>query len=340
MNIIKIYPSYSNILLIGLYPPPLGGVSVHIKRLTKILKKSGKKIYVFDTSQKQYFKGQNIIRLAIMLFTQKIDIVHLHLLNIEWFFVVFLIRCFKKYDIYITIHNTRLFSNLSKIKKKYYLKNIKKANLLIFVSKTILNNYKRNGVIFPKKVLVQNAFFPPDLEDEEVIIKSYSQKTMEFLNSHSPLIIANAYRIVFYKNKDLYGIDICIKLTEKLKNDFPNIGFIFALANNTVNKKYYLELQDRIKKLRIEKNFYFLTDQKELWPLFKKVDLMIRPTYSDGYGVSIAEALYFNCPAIASDVCKRPKGTILFQNRNIEDLYCKCIHILKSKDSSHSNTNK
>lgn len=36
VNILKIYPKNSKILLVGPYPPPLGGVSVHIKRLKKL----------------------------------------------------------------------------------------------------------------------------------------------------------------------------------------------------------------------------------------------------------------------------------------------------------------
>ncbi|MDF9507906.1 glycosyltransferase, partial [Bacillus cereus] len=81
----------------------------------------------------------------------------------------------------------------------------------------------------------------------------------------------------------------------------------------------------------------FLTGQKELWPLFKKSDIMIRPTYSDAYGISIEEAIYFNCRAIASNVCNRPEGTILFENRNINDLVFnieRCIEDMDFKEKS------
>ncbi|MBL0721721.1 MAG: glycosyltransferase family 4 protein [Sulfurovum sp.] len=113
------------------------------------------------------------------------------------------------------------------------------------------------------------------------------------------------------------------------KVDFPTIGLMFALASEDINKEYLDKMKLRIKELKIEDNFYFLTGQKELWPLFKQADLMIRPTSSDGYGISIAEALYFDCPAIASDVSDRPEGTILFKSRDIEDLYSKTIDVIK-----------
>ena len=50
-----------------------------------------------------------------------------------------------------------------------------------------------------------------------------------------------------------------------------------------------------LQELNLEENFYFLTGQKELWPIFKKASLMIRPTNTDGDALSIREALYFLC---------------------------------------------
>ena len=124
---------------------------------------------------------------------------------------------------------------------------------------------------------------------------------------------------------------MCIDLTARLKKNYPNLGFIFALADEKANADYLSFMREKIKALDIEQNFYLLTGQRELWPLFKKVNLMIRPTSTDGYGISVEEAIYFNCNAIASDVCERTKGTILFRNRDMDDLYCKTNKILNDK---------
>ncbi len=75
---------------------------------------------------------------------------------------------------------------------------------------------------------------------------------------------------------------------------------------------------EKIKEYKIEGNILFLTGQKNYGLYLKKSDIMIRPTYSDAYGISIEEAIYFNCRAIVSNVCNRPEGTILFENRNIK----------------------
>ena len=179
-------------------------------------------------------------------------------------------------------------------------------------------------------MFVKNAFLPPPLEEEKKILSTYPQSVFDFLESHSPIITANAFAIKFHNGLDLYGLDLCIELTSKIKNKFPDIGFVFALANDRVNQNYINDMKLKIKNLGIENNFYFLNDQKELWPLIKICDINIRATNTDGDAVSIREALFFNKPIIASNVVKRPKGSILFKNRNIDDLYNKCLKVLKN----------
>ena len=145
--------------------------------------------------------------------------------------------------------------------------------------------------------------------------------------------MANAWKIKFYQNTDLYGIDLCIELTARLKKSYPEIGFLFALANKNANANYFSKMNDRIGELGIKDNFHFMTGQKVLWPLLKRADLSIRPTATDGDAISIRESLYFKCPVIASNVVNRPEGTITFKSRNINDLYLKVTKILKPNNN-------
>ena len=61
-----------------------------------------------------------------------------------------------------------------------------------------------------------------------------------------------------------------------------------------------------------------------------KSDVFVRPTNTDGYGISIAEAIYFKVPAVASNVCSRPEGTILFRSRDSDDFVSKVNHVLNN----------
>jgi glycosyltransferase involved in cell wall biosynthesis len=75
--------------------------------------------------------------------------------------------------------------------------------------------------------------------------------------------------------------------------------------------------------------YFYEVENTEFYPIVKRSQLFIRPTYIDGYGVSIAEALHCKVPSIASDVCNRPEGTVLFKSRDITDLLSKVLDVIE-----------
>lgn len=329
-ELLRIYPKNSSILLVGPYPPPLGGVSVHIERLVRILTKNGYEVDVFNTSEKCKLKSITFIELLQVLLCTNHDIIHIHTPHIKKILLFLLIRYLKQSKIYYTDHNPRLFEKNNSLIKCIGKKFIMSLDYLVVVGDHILETYNENKVKLPKNILVRNAFLPPPLEDEDRIIQTYSDETNEFIKRHKPIVIANAFQIAFYKNADLYGLDTCVELTHKLKQRYRNVGFLFALANEKVNSDYVNKIKKTIKDLEIDNNFHFLTGQKELWPLFKKADLSIRPTRTDGDALSIRESLHFNCPIVASDAVVRPEGTTLYKFGDIDNLYSHVCEILGS----------
>lgn len=326
---LDIYPKGKKILIIGPKPPPLGGVSVHVSRLYSLLRKNGYQVDLFDLSNPLYSKRTRNFRLFIRLVWKKPDVIHVQALNLKILRLLYHMKRVRNFSLFITDHNPRFFKTRSRENIEYYKKILGVTDLLVVVGDVVLNEYKSNVSDLPKKVLVRNAFIPPPLEDEGKILATYSRETLDFVASHKPVITANAYKIVFFEDTDLYGLDMCIELTAMLKKMYRNVGFLFALADGNENRDYIKKMQDRIKELGIEDNFHFLAGQKELWPLFKKSDLMIRPTSTDGYPISIAEAFFCGCPAIASDVCQRPEGTILVKKRDLNDLFNTCKNVLR-----------
>lgn len=318
------------ILIVGVYPPPLGGVSVHIYRLIKLLKSKEYDIDCYDTSKEESFKGQKYFRLFSRIILGKYDIIHFHENNLIFFKIcLFIKKFYPNIEIYLTSHNPRLLKFNTKKQLRDKLKFLTRINALIVVGKDILVEYQTYNIKLPEKVFVKNAFIEPPLEEEEKILSTYPITLFKFLKKHSPIVTANAFQISFYNNEDLYGLDMCIEFTAKIKSLIPNIGFVFALANDSVNISYIEKMKSRIKELGINNNFYFLNGQRELWPLLKKCDIVIRPTNTDGDSLSIREAIFFNKPIIASDIVKRPKETILFKTRNLTDLIEKCSIYLK-----------
>ena len=308
-------------IYVGGMPPPYGGISVYLYRLNKIESDS----LFIDTNRinKIWFLKQFITSGNYYIFNSS---------NIKIYFYTLLLKMTtsNKYAIHIHgNHLTNIFGG-----KYWFYKYLIKLSLKfaeeIYVVNANIRNYLIKIGINPSKISIKYAFLPPPLEDEEKILKTYPSSLFYFIDSHKPLLIANAFKIFFRKGVDVYGLDMCIELTSKLKENYPKIGFIFALPDVSEKKDYQERMKKRIKELNIEDNFYFLVGQKELWPLFKRANLMLRPTYIDGDSVSIREAIFFTIPTIASDFCERPKNTILFKNRDINDLYITALDVIKN----------
>jgi len=301
--------------IVGPYPPPYGGVSVFIYRYSKLLEKQGIDVLNMDFHKCGIFK--KILFLLNVLMnpsdvTYHINSIHFSLL------IAIILRIFPCKTIFYA-HSSTGMEQQSGLRNRVFSKFLKRTDECIFVANHILGKYQTSGYELPKNTIIKNPFIPPPFEEEASIWNSYDTNVRSFIDKRSPLIIANAYRITLYNTIDLYGIDMCVELTRNLTKKFPNMGFLFTLAE-IGNPQYFSEINRRIIEYGIKLNFLFLTGQKEIWPIFNKCQLMIRPTYSDGNSVSLSEALFFGCKAIASDVCLRPEGTILFRNRDISDL--------------------
>lgn len=314
---------------IGPLPPPLGGISVFLYRLSKLNKDA-----LFIDHYK-LFKISKLFKVRwikeIFNFKKSKNFIF-HSASLRWKFILYFLSCITKNEFSLVIHGRSLidqYNKSNKLIRVLIIKMLNKAKFIQVVNQDIADFIKKLK-IKPKKLIIKSAFLPPPLEDELRISKTYPKKFIDFIKKRIPLVIANGSYIRFYKNIDLYGLDMCIELTNKLKKDFPNIGFIFALADTKYNFTYLKKMKLLIKKLNIENNFYLLTGQREIWPIFKKADLIVRPTNTDGDAVSIREALHFETAVIASDVTLRPEGCYLFMSRDLNDLYTKCKKILNT----------
>lgn len=302
---------------IGPQFPPLGGVSVHIYRHSKLLAKKGWDVDVVDYSKLSLFN--KLWKIVGLIFKKNIDVIHLHGTDIKSMIAV-LMRPYTT-NLKYTDHSGRWVSDLSGFKKYIFILVLKKINQLILVGRHLENHYDSVGIEIPiKKKVIENAFIAPPEEDEAEIWQTYTRETKDFIGSHSPLIVANAFQLVFYRGVDLYGLDMCVELTVNLKKKFPDVGFLFALANDNEETKYLNQNKQLISNLGLQRNFHIMTGQKQLWPILRKANLMVRPTNTDGDALSIREAIHFGCHTIASDVCVRPRDTTVFKSRSMGDL--------------------
>ena len=76
----------------------------------------------------------------------------------------------------------------------------------------------------------------------------------------------------------------------------------------------------KIAEYHLEKNILIWEESLSFVRLILESDLVLRATNTDGDALSLREALFFEKTVIASDVVDRPAGTVLFRNRDANDL--------------------
>lgn len=314
--------------LIGPTPPPLGGVSVHIDRLGKKLRASGRSVVNVDVAGARGL--HKLVALLRLVIDPRPAEFQLHAFDFSAM-AALLVRPFGKRITYMD-HGTPLYQRkLSGMRKFLFGKILKHADQVAFVSEEGRQYYSRAGYELSPNVSIQSAFLPPSPEDEPGVLSTYPSATVDFVRTKKPLIVANASQLLFYNGIDLYGLDLCVELIDRLQARFPTAGILFAIGNEETNRDYLEKVRKQLRDRSLSENFEFLTGQREVWPVFMHADLMVRPTSNDGYAISLEEAIFCGCPTLASDAAVRPPATVTFRNRDIDDFEQKTLEILADR---------
>ena len=205
------------ILIIGPYPPPNGGVEIHIKRVKQKLESQKNIVTVFDTALDKNNKPKSIFSLIRLFFKKKPGIIYLHEPTISrlrlW--MTTLIKLLFEVSVVTIDHNCRILYTYSKLNKTIFRFCMKQADETIVIGDTTDKCYKDNQVA-SNNYSIESPYLPPNTDEEEAIFKRYTPEIHNFINTHSPIITANAFTLSFYKGKDLYGLDMCIELIKDL----------------------------------------------------------------------------------------------------------------------------
>ncbi len=313
------------VLLIGSYPPPLGGVSVFVKRYRRLLEREGHRVELIDPTR---LTNAELFRRLLAAPAGGFDLISLNYPSLPVMSILLALGLASQTEVFD--HNWRLLETWSAPARRLYQFFLQCSRELVVVAPHLKTYYEAHGVRLPAKVRVQHAFIPPPTAEETQILQSYPPDVREFVERRRPLVVANGFKIVFQDGIDLYGLDMCVELVAALAQNYPTMGLLFALAE-IGDEEYLVRINERVAALDLRENFLLMTGQREIWPLFKRADLMVRPTAADGYAVSLAEALHFGCISIASDTVTRPAGTIIFKSRDNADFQHKCLEALAAQ---------
>lgn len=299
-----------NILLIGGYPLPYGGISVHIERLYKFIINSDDECQILFTgfNKSKLINNNDIVWIfdLVKLFKLKKTefIVHFQVSALRNLLKIYLLTLiFKNHRKLITIHSGTFNKKLNKQSrfKHYFLRKVlRNFNCVIVVNIEQKQSLSSVLKINNNKIVVIPAFINPISSRED-----FANEDISFIEqSHKIKIVISGYL------QDYYGYDLII---DYLENNQEYFGiFVFY---GTHDKEYKNRIINRIKMIDNAHFFTDLSPQQFNW-LLKNTDMYVRNTDRDGDCVAIREAAYWGVKVCASNAVPRPLGTELFSFNN------------------------
>lgn len=289
------------------------GIGTYLRNLIFYLQEIAEKnmsfyIYLLRKDYDQVeIKNKNFIKIATnfywhsfseqLFFARQLLIDHLDLMHFTYFSYPIL---YKKPFI-VTIHDlTPLTQKTGRATTKpFFFYWVKYQGYKLVLKNQIFNSQK---IITPTKTI------------KEEIVKIFGKK---FENKIFPIYEGVSYE--FFINNE----------NQKLKKDFPfpffiyvgnfyphkNLGVlidVFKLLKNIEQRLILIGPDDYFKKILFKKIieqkltkkiiFFKPNSIKDLIFFYKNAEALINPSISEGFGLPLVEAIYFNCPVIASNI--------------------------------------
>lgn len=309
-----------NISIIGGIPEPIGGVTQHVWRLSHLLKGHNVTVHDLNSTETKYPLNKarlkivcgsgpiKAVRLLRDLHTAQPDIIHFHAsLPNKLPILVWLIRTLlPRTRTVLTLHHGDLnkhFSCLSIFAQwriKMCLRSISSILCLseeqyLFYSSAVLNsrcNVIRSSSYLPVPRDIQNKQNPE-------LIKPVDR----WVNKSLPLLLISG------QTSRLYQFDWAIRAVDQLHNHHKS-NLIICTYGPIIDQAYIDELKS-MENIRPYVKMLHNTPFLDFLTLQKKTDIFLRPTTTDSCGIAVWDAAHFGSTLIASDVCRRPAGTLL-----------------------------
>ena len=302
-----------SVLIIGTMPPPVGGITIHLKRFFQINMKSEEfDIFIFDLRKQKIFHAESVLELsALPKIFLKSKIFHIHVSNSSKILLAIIAKIFNKKVIY-TQHNSRIKDSAT---FRFF---IKLCNKVILVNDKNIN-FDSSGIKKQKFDTIPAFIEPVNFEKLPPVVQ-------EKINDFDFIIAANCYKNVMLDGKQLYGFDTLIEAFIRLDEESKINNSLLVLVDPSNTMKNIIEAYNFTDSNDNNNEIYFWGDYLDFSSLIQKSNLVVRPTRTDGDALTVREALHFNIPVI------RPDGSILFETGNYVDLSKKIYDVYSQKN--------
>lgn len=327
----------ADLAILGSYPPPYGGVAVHVQRLCPLLEARGIRYVVYNATG-DFGDGRRVVSvfsrrrswIIRYAFTGRERAVFLMSDRLTTWLAAALMVMLRGKRVAIRLRNAALPDWVAQSSWRRRLAGfaLRRMTAVVCVSPLLMNAARSLGVR-PDRLHLSPGFLPPSNPHSDR--GEVNPEVLDFVSKRTPIIAANG-KVDWYRGEDLYGLDHLLELAARLRPDYPNIGVVVCMWNHLPGDDDYIQkLRDEAKRRGVSDAVLFNTRSGVFVPVLAGADVFIRPTNTDGDANSVREGLYFGIPTIASDAVERPAGTILFRTRDVEDMEAKVRSVLERR---------
>jgi glycosyltransferase involved in cell wall biosynthesis len=325
--ITKSHSRGAGVALVGSYPPPHGGQSVHIRNLSTYLCTQGMDVRVFNTGSNKDVREDGVVNIAssrdllsALLFGSRFNLIHVHVSSADdfgKFAPVRMAALLRGSPWVVTIHSgnsadrLRTATLLRRAASQFLLEGAKK---IICVNHIIQEELSR--LLGPESIVV----IPPFSVD---FAGSRLESELEdFLTDHAPVLCC----VGLYE--PVYGFDQAVLLMTKVRELYPQAGLL--LIGDKKSSDWCRTLISGISLERHVKLCGNLT-HGECLGVMSRSALFLRPTRYDGDSLSVREALALGVPVVASATDFRPDGVTLYRAGVFQDLVDKVLSAIGTR---------
>ena len=328
--------------IIGTYPPPIGGTSIHLERLFFRCLNNDIDVVVYDThgrNKSENYRSDKVIPINKYmkfylgyLFNKRAKIIHSHTHSWKERAMLTLKAKICHQKVIFTFHSFRdMKKEMNAIERICCSFAIKLADYYIATNSEVEKKLIDWGVS-KKKISIISPFIAPS----EDAIGELDCNIEELIAPYDFVLCANASNNDHYQGNDLYGLDMCIELQAYLRQNY-NCGFLYVLTKVS-DEEYLKQIKQMIIDKKVEDSFFLIQHPINFLALIKVAKVFVRPTCTDSRPLSVDESISLGCPAVASNVCWHPDSCILFEARNQDDLNEKVKKVLDNYDLMKENT--
>lgn len=313
--------------VLGPLPPPFGGVSIHIVRFLELVRGQGLTAeghpYTGTTRSGKVAKALQAVGMVFNLYLKTSPgargVLHVHYGGLGYFLALAPLLKLGRARKVITFHSVRVIQDLEgkpEWIRRWTMGLLDDFDLFVPVREEIGEELRRIGLNRPEMITMP-AFLPPAEAERDLdrLPGDLASALEEGGKSNRLAVCCAAYYLgPGYGKDDLYGVEELAEALVVLDSKLDRPLDVWILTSNRPDSEAARQAEKKVRALTegLVSVQVKVVYGAPLIPVMARSAGFLRPSREDGDSVAIREAMSMGLPVLASDVVRRPEGTVTF----------------------------